>query len=237
MIWNMKLSGRARIVMDSFCAAVFFLFSLTISPEIVQGQTQGQQMQGMQPQFQIFPVEQEIYKVKQKLDRIFIPEKEEFLSKLYRIPFPLTQRIISILQDLPDHLVPNFVKLIVLMKDYEIEDFISRLLYLPPAEAEKYILTKYKDIEEFAEVSDIELFFSGYDTAKMKKAILRQVGYDISFWPVAEKPTAHFISSGYILGPGDSLFIYIWSKTKIPDVFNYPYSTTVLSDGKIFIPL
>jgi protein involved in polysaccharide export with SLBB domain len=237
MIWNMKLSGRARIVRISFCAAVFSLFFSTISPEVVQGQTQGQQMQVMQPQFQIFPVEQEIYKVKQKLDRIFIPEKEEFLSKLYRIPFPLTQRIISILQDLPDHLVPNFVKLIVLMKDYEIEDFISRLLYLPPAEAEKYILTKYKDIKEFAEISDLELFFSGYDTAKMKKAILRQVGYDISFWPVAEKPTTHFISSGYILGPGDSLFIYIWSKTKIPDVFNYPYSVTVLSDGKIFIPL
>jgi hypothetical protein len=88
MMCNMKLSGRAWIVRVSFFAAVFSLFFSTISPEVVQGQTQGQQMQGMQPQVQIFPVEQEIYKVKQKLDKIFIPEKEEFLSKLYRIPFP-----------------------------------------------------------------------------------------------------------------------------------------------------
>jgi hypothetical protein len=71
MMCNMKLSGRAWIVRISFCAAVFSLFFSTISPEVVQGQTQGQ----------LFSIDQEIYKVKQKLDKIFYTRKRRVFIK------------------------------------------------------------------------------------------------------------------------------------------------------------
>lgn len=115
-------------------------------------------------------------------------------------------------------------------------DFLSELyLITNPIELERYIMRRYIETKE--EIPLLERFYSAGPEIGIKPSILKQIGYNLTYARPDKKISTQFISQGYILGPGDSLFVYVWGRVKLPDVLSFPAMVTILHDGRAFIPL
>ncbi|MCS7213625.1 MAG: SLBB domain-containing protein [Candidatus Calescibacterium sp.] len=165
----------------------------------------------------------------------------EHLRTKYREIFNLLpedkRRIfVSISQRLSPSTFQKFVELIADKSVRDIIDFLDELyLIRDPVDRERYIVKKF--IQKSEEVSIIEKFYSAGPDVGIAPTTLRQVGYSLTYSQPIQRYSPQFISQGYTLGPGDSLFIYIWGRVRLPETVSYPIAVTVLYDGKIFIPL
>lgn len=144
---------------------------------------------------------------------------------------------ISILEKLPD---PSVFKLLEIIGDMDLVEILNFLdeLYLikDPAARSSFISRKY--MERTERISVVEKFYStGPFIGAMFEGRFKQIGYDILATPPQQRVLPHFVSHGYVLGPGDSLFVYVWGKVRVPEFSSFPTVVTVLSDGKIFIPV
>lgn len=130
-------------------------------------------------------------------------------------------------------------KLLVILSQKDILgsiDFLDELyLITNPIDLERYIMRRYLEIRE--EVPLLEKFYSAGPELGIKTEVLRQIGYDLTYARPDKKISTQFISQGYTLGPGDSLFLYVWGRVKLPDVLSFPMMVTILHDGRVFIPL
>ncbi len=180
-------------------------------------------------------------KIEDKI-QFLLPEQRILLNNLIKkLSINYQEKLISIINSITPPIIPALVNLLSLMDELEIQKTLDEMAGLPRILQEEYIKTKLKVKEKIKESSEIEKFYlSGGDFKKYYEEdgrFLRQIGYDIA-WPKDSyllKP--QFVSEGYILGPGDSLLVYIWGKARLPDILNFPLQVTVLSDGRIFIPM
>lgn len=241
---------KLRKFLDMFCGAgknpllrrhlkILFHFSLSLAFLHVPYYAFSQTTPGFETYretLQETPSPEELRKIEEKIVNLPLEQKLSFRNIVSSLPREVVSKLASLMEELPEDLIPTLVQVLSGMRTYEIQIFVDTLQSIPALQEKiTYIKKKSKEIEELIGISEIERFFSGFAEGVEEKT-LRQVGYNISWWPEMKKLSPQFISEGYVLGPGDTLFVYIWGRIKLPEALNFPVSITVLSDGKIFIP-
>lgn len=115
-------------------------------------------------------------------------------------------------------------------------EFLDELYLITNSnDLERYIMRRYLDLSE--EIPLLEKFYSSGPVIGMEPTILRQIGYNLTYARPDKRISPQFISQGYTLGPGDSLFVYVWGRVRLPDILSFPMMVTILHDGRVFIPL
>ncbi len=216
--------------MPSFSAFVFFLVFLSIP--ITKVSAQSLELRDIFAGTGIS--HEDLEKIEEKLGYL-TPEQKVIIRDIFiSLPKDLGKDFIDVIVNLPDSAVSQLIRIMDGMTGYEKIRFVRDLINLPSTETRVlFIRRKFEAVEELGGVSLIERFYSG--TIVEEERLLRQVGYNLS-WMRSGGISPQFISEGYILGPGDSIFIYIWGRTRLPESLNFPVRVTVLQDGKIFIP-
>ena len=178
---------------------------------------------------------EDLEKIEEKLAYLTPEQKIIIRDILISLPKDLGKDFIDIIVNLPESAISQLIKIMDGMTGIEKVRFVRDLINLPSTETRVlFIRRKFEAVEELGGVSLIERFYSG--TMVEEERLLRQVGYNLSWMRGGGGISPQFISEGYILGPGDSIFIYIWGRTRLPESLNFPVRVTVLQDGKIFIP-
>ncbi len=179
----------------------------------------------------------EMKKIEEKISTLPFDKVRRIQEVLSSLPESSADKLVSIIEDISPDVLVILVEIFSGMKIQDVQEFIDELSLLPGTGAKEiYIKQRFEAIQKLSDISPLERFYSGSDMIPEER-ILGQVGYNIS-WGTGAYPSSQFISSGYILGPGDSLFVYIWGKILIPTKdISFPIAVTVLHDGRIFIPI
>lgn len=148
-------------------------------------------------------------------------KKRVFLSVADRLSLSSLRKLVELLADKSLQEIIEFIDELYLMKD--------------PLVQERYIVSRY--IKKSEEVSVVERFYTIGPEIGIAPTVLKQVGYDVVYPKPPQKVSVQFISQGYVLGPGDSVFVYAWGRVRLPEAISFPMMLTVLHDGRVFIPL
>jgi protein involved in polysaccharide export with SLBB domain len=231
--------GPEKISSLRKCLKVIFQFSLSLGflylSNYAFSQTLPRSETSRETSYEA-PSPDELRKIEEKIVNLPTEQKLSFRNIISSLPRETVSKLASLMEELPEDIIPMLVRVLSGMRTFEIQIFVDTLQSITGlVDKITYIKRKYVEVEEIIGISEIERFFSGFER-EIEEKTLRQIGYNISWWPEMKKLSPQFISEGYVLGPGDTLFVYIWGKIKLPEALNFPISITVLSDGKIFIP-